>query len=147
MRLFALVAILAIGVAVSGPVHAAFNLESVSSHEIDAVKAKIKAKDYKGAIRTLTGYVDSGVVNADIFNLLGFSLRKSGDLVGAASYYQRALAMDPNHKGALEYQGELFLQTGNRAGAEANLARLRRLCPTGCEELEDLEAAIKAAKG
>lgn len=147
MRFIVLVAALAVGVMVAGPGQAAFNLESVSSHEIEAVKAKIKAKDYKGAIRTLNGYVDSGVVNADIFNLLGFSLRKSGDLAGAASYYQRALAMDPNHKGALEYQGELFLQTGNRAAAEANLARLRRLCPNGCEELEDLEEAIKASKG
>ena len=34
-----------------------------------------------------------------------------------------ALAINPKHKGALEYKGELYLTLGNLAGAEALLAR------------------------
>ena len=49
---------------------------------------------------------------ADKFNLLGFTARKSGDLETAKSYYLRALEINPKHVRALEYQGELFLQLG-----------------------------------
>jgi len=34
-------------------------------------------------------------------------------LVAAASYYNTALTIDPKHIGALEYQGELFIQLGD----------------------------------
>ncbi len=79
--------------------------------------------------------------NADALNLLAFATRNLGDLENAASYYRAALGMDPNHLGALEYQGELFLLLGDRAGAEANLARLTELCGA-CEEREELAAAL-----
>ena len=49
---------------------------------------------------------------ADKFNLLGFTARKSGDYVSAATFYEKALSLDPKHIRALEYQGELFLQLG-----------------------------------
>ncbi len=62
----------------------------------------------------------------------------------AATFYAKALDFDPNHKGALEYQGELFVELGQIDKAKANLARLVRLCPQGCEEREDLEKAIAA---
>ena len=70
---------------------------------------------------------------------MGFASRKAGALEQAATFYRAALAADPDHLGALEYQGELFLMTGDRAGAEANLARLGALCGT-CEEQADLAA-------
>ena len=57
-----------------------------------------------------------------------------------------ALDLDPDHKGALEYQGELRLEQNNLPAAEANLAKLRRLCPAGCAERDDLERAIQAYK-
>lgn len=126
--------------------HAADNPQFMSPREHALIRAKIKAEDYKGAIAELNKLVEFGIVDADVFNLLGFSLRKSGDLERARVYYDKALAMNANHLGALEYQGELFLLTGDRAAAERNLARLHALCPSGCEELEDLQAAIKAAE-
>ena len=55
--------------------------------------------------------------------------------------------MDPRHLGALEYQGELFVETGRLDQARRNLAILTALCPKGCEELEDLQEAIKAKGG
>ena len=45
---------------------------------------------------------------ADKFNLLGFTARKSGNLQAAGEYYEQALEINPKHIQALEYQGELF---------------------------------------
>ena len=84
--------------------------------------------------------------NADIQNYLGFAYRKSGKLEASGNHYAKALELDPDHKGALEYQGELFLMTGAPEKARANLARLEVLCPSGCSELTDLKAAIAAAQ-
>lgn len=124
---------------------AADNPQFMSAREAASIRAKIKAQDYAGAISELNTLVQFGIVDADVYNLMGFAQRKSGNLEQAALFYDKALGMKPDHLGALEYQGELFLMTGDRAAADRNLARLRALCPTGCEELEDLEEAIKAA--
>ena len=111
---------------------------------LTSVRAKIKAKDFKGAIAELTPLLDSHQ-HADVYNLLGYSLRKSGDVSRAATYYAKALDFDADHKGALEYQGEMFVEAGQLDKAKANLARLVKLCPSGCEERLDLEKAIAAA--
>jgi hypothetical protein len=42
----------------------------------------------------------------------------------------------------LEYQGELFLLTKKVANAKKNLAKLKSLCGTSCEEYLDLKKAI-----
>lgn len=115
---------------------------SADAPDLTAVRAKIKAHDYTGAIKDLNAMIDAGVQHADVYNLLGFSLRKSGDLKTAFTFYRKALDFNPDHKGALEYLGELYIQTGQRDKAKENLARLVKLCPSGCEEREDLEAAI-----
>ena len=85
------------------------------------------------------------VQHADVYNLMGFSLRKTGDKQGAQTFYNKALDFDPNHKGALEYQGELYVETGQIEKAKANAEQLKKLCPAGCEELADLEEAIAKA--
>ena len=110
--------------------------------DLTAVRAKIKAKDFKSAIADLNGMIDKGVQHADVYNLLGFSLRKSGDLKTAYTFYKKALDFDPEHKGALEYLGELYVQTGELAKAREHVVLLTKLCPQGCEELEDLQKAL-----
>ncbi len=86
--------------------------------------------------------------SADWNNLMGYALRKQAtpDLDGAQRHYDAALRIDPGHKGALEYAGELALMKGDLATAEARLASLVRLCPTGCEERVDLERAVARFK-
>ena len=79
---------------------------------------------------------------ADRQNLLGFTARKHGNLENAAKHYNRALEINPSHKGALEYQGELFLMLGETEKAENNLRLLKSQCWLGCSELSKLEAAI-----
>src|SRR5262249_602245 len=78
--------------------------------------------------------------HADIHNLTGFSLRKTGDYKQAYTFYQKALDFDATHKGAHEYLGELYVETGQMAKAKGELAALVKLCPSGCEELDDLQA-------
>jgi hypothetical protein len=60
-------------------------------------------------------------------------------------YYRKALEADPTHKGALEYQGELFVELGQIDLAKVNLAKLDKLCWFKCEEEEDLKEAIEHA--
>jgi Flp pilus assembly protein TadD len=118
---------------------------STSPPDLAAVRAKIKAKDFKSALADLNGMVDGGVQHADVYNLLGFSLRKTGDYPKALTFYRKALDFDPEHKGAHEYLGELYVETGQLPKAQEHLATLERLCPKGCEEREDLAKAIAAA--
>lgn len=97
---------------------------------------------YDEALTILVDLADRSPGDADVFNLLGFSYRKSGDLIRADANYKRALRLNPDHRGALAYQGELFLMGGDTAAAKANLARLAALCPAGCDERAELEKAL-----
>jgi Flp pilus assembly protein TadD len=126
---------------------AALAVDTTSSNDapdLAAVRAKIKAKDFKAALVDLNGMVDAGVQHADVYNLLGFSLRKTGDYVKSLTFYKKALDFDADHKSAHEYLGELYVETGQLPKAREHLAILHRLCPQGCEEREDLEKAIAA---
>ena len=82
---------------------------------------------------------------ADKFNLLGFTARKSGDLENANGYYLKALEINPKHVRALEYQGELFLQLGKVADAKLNLEKIQRICWLPCRAEKQLQEAIELA--
>lgn len=137
--------VLIAALALSGAALAVDTTPTTGSPDLSAPRAAIKAKDFKTAAVQLTAMVNAGVQHPDLYSLLGFSLRKSGDQKTAATYYRKALEFDPAHKGALEYQGELYVETGEITKAKANLAALEKLCPSGCEEREDLEKALAAA--
>jgi Flp pilus assembly protein TadD len=85
---------------------------------------------------------------ADIHVYLALALRQTGKPGESARHYEQALRLDPTNLGALAYQGVLKLAQGDRAGAEANLERLRTLCPRGCVERDELarEMARVAAR-
>jgi len=90
----------------------------------------IKKKKYDNAIEKLMDLVDvssSDFTKADVLNEIGFAFRKSNDLDNASKYYLLALSEDPNHLGALEYQGEMFVDLGQKDNALANLNKLRDL--------------------
>ncbi|MDE2385573.1 MAG: tetratricopeptide repeat protein [Alphaproteobacteria bacterium] len=125
------------------PALAVDNAATQDKPDLAPARAKIDANDFAGAIGLLTPLLTK-YQDPDVYNLLGFSYRKSGDQKQAATFYQKALDTDPNFKPTLEYQGEMFLMQGNMDGAKANLAKLATLCPSGCEEKDDLEKAIAA---
>ena len=104
--------------------------------------ALIKQKNFTAALNLLKQADRSYANNADINNLLGFSSRNLKQFSASAKYYKKALRINPNHLGALEYQGELFLQTKKVSAAKKNLAKLKTLCGENCEEYLDLKKAI-----
>src|SRR5215475_9709850 len=115
--------------------------------KLSAVRAQIAAKNWSGAIDELKRVNDTG--NADWNNLMGYSLRKAStpDFAGAEKFYDEALRIDPKHRGALEYSGELYLQTGDLPRAEQRLAALDKACFFPCQEYSDLKKAIAQYKG
>ncbi len=104
----------------------------------------VKAGNYNRAIELLQKVVAGDSQNANAWNYLGFSQRKLKKFDQALGAYQKALAIDPEHRGANEYLGELYLQTGNLAKAKERLKKLDDVCTFGCEEFDDLKQAIKA---
>jgi cytochrome c-type biogenesis protein CcmH/NrfG len=119
-------------------------MTSKDAPDLSSVRTKIKAKDFQAALAELKVLADTHQ-HADVYSLMGFSLRKTGDYTTALTFYKKALDFDANHKGAREYLGELYVETGQLPKAKEQLAVLEKLCPQGCEEREDLERAITAA--
>ena len=99
---------------------------------------------YAEARDMLKGITAAEPRNADAWNMLGYSSRKMGDLKAASKAYAKALQIDPGHLGALEYQGEMFVQMGDAKKAKSNLVALQGLCGN-CEELQDLQKVLTAA--
>jgi len=125
------------------PAYAVDNMSSTDAPDLTSVRAKIKAKDYTAALAELRDLAED-TQQVDVYNLLGFTLRNTGDFKTSLTYYTKALELQPDHKAAREYLGELYVETANLAKAKEQLAILAKLCPSGCEEREDLQKAISA---
>jgi len=121
---------------------------STESFESKLEKARklVDQKKWKSAISELKKLSKTNKSNADVWNLLGFAARNSGDLKNSATYYKKALSIDPKHLGALEYQGELFLKLKQVDKAKKNLELLKNYCGTSCAEYKDLDKDIKSYK-
>ena len=102
----------------------------------------INEKRYDEAIAYLDAARWAAGPHPDILTYLGFANRKLGQYDVAQGHYQAALAIAPEHRGALEYYGELKLERGNVAGAKAHLAKLEAICGFGCNEADELRRWI-----
>jgi tetratricopeptide (TPR) repeat protein len=78
--------------------------------------------------------------HTEAYNMLGFSLRKSGEYEDAIKNYKKALEINPDFPEAHEYIGEAYLSIGNRDLAWKHYTELRRL---ESEEAEELLEKIK----
>jgi cytochrome b involved in lipid metabolism len=110
--------------------------------QLEAVTKLLESKNFTQALSDLSTMDKDFPNNADINNLLGFASRNLMQYKQSASYYTKALRINPNHLGAIEYQGELFVKTKKIAAAKRNLAKLKRLCGVNCPEYLDLRKAI-----
>jgi Flp pilus assembly protein TadD len=145
--LLRILSILALAVAVQHGAIAADTPDTVATpNKLTQARAHIQAKQWVAAIDELKRVNDTG--SADWNNLMGYSLRKARtpDLEGAERYYNEALRIDPKHRGALEYSGELYLMKGDLPSAEKRLAALDKACIFGCEEYTDLKKAVERYK-
>src|SRR5262245_51257046 len=77
---------------------------------LNSARALVDAQKYDDALPALQKLDQQSPNNPDILNLIGFSLRKTGKMTEALDYYNRALAINPHHRGANEYLGELYLE-------------------------------------
>ena len=141
----------AVGMALwaSAPAWSADMTPPASVHQADpltAARQALAGQRWDDALQELRKVRAEG--SADWNNLMGYAMRKRSppDLAGAQRHYDAALRLDPDHKGALEYAGELALMKGDLATAEGHLARLVRLCAAGCEERTDLDKAVTRFK-
>ena len=95
-------------------------------------------------LKKLTKREDLGTKRADIYNLLGFSYRKHSEpnLDKAFEAYRIALDANPEHLGAHEYLGELYITLGNMNKANEMLLKLETIAGTNSMEYRKLKTAI-----
>ena len=111
-----------------------------------AARQLVEEGKYAEAIPLLEKVVAADAKNADALNYLGYSNRQLGNNEVALTHYQAALALEPRHRGANEYLGELYLTLGDLPKAEERLEVLDGACFFGCEEYTELKSAIAAYK-
>jgi tetratricopeptide (TPR) repeat protein len=114
-----------------------------SDVDLTVVMEYIDEGDFVSAIDELHDELDSDPDNPDILSLLGFSYRKIGSYEDAMEFYEWALKSEPEHKGAIEYLGELYLQIDQLDNAKKQLAILDDLCFLNCDEYKKLKSAIE----
>ncbi len=114
--------------------------------EFQKAKDQIEKKDWTGAVTTLEPYTTANPKNADGFNLLGFSYRHLKRYDEALVAYNKALTLDPKHRGAHEYIGEAYIELGQLDKAKEHLDALDKLCFFPCEEYSELKEALEDAR-
>ena len=112
--------------------------------ELAQAQKAIERKEWPEAIRLLEKVAARQGSNADVHNLLGFAERNRGNLDAAFAHYEKALQLNPKHRGAHEYVGEAYLLVGDLAKAKEHLAALDKLCRFSCEEYRDLKKSVAA---
>ena len=125
----------------SGPVSAAGGNYS-SDADLEPIIEMIEDGRYESAINRLLDELDIDPDNADILSLLGFSYRKTRQFEDALTFYEWALKVEPEHRGANEYLGELYLETNQLEKAVRQLEILDSICSFGCKEYTTLKNAI-----
>lgn len=106
----------------------------------------IKKEKYKSAInkfKKLLNKKSDNYTQADIYNYLGFTHRKLKKYDDAETYYLKALKLDSSHVGALEYIGELYLETNRIEEAKNSLQKLKSVAGESSNEYLELFTLIE----
>ena len=143
---FALIFTFSVGAAADAGGSGADSEYSHLPDDFDKAVESIEAEDYSMAIKRLENLQNSRDNDADVLNLLGFTHRKLKDFTLAEQYYKRALAIEPEHKGANEYLGQLYLETDRLEKAEERLRVLKKASFFPNRQYRKLKKAIKAYK-
>lgn len=117
-----------------------------SDFDIRPIMRMLEQEKFLDAIDELHYELDADPDNADILSLLGYSYRKTQNYEDAMTFYEWALNAKPNHRGANEYLGELYLETNRLDKAEQQLKVLSQICSSNCKEYNTLKKAIDTHK-
>ena len=118
-----------------------------ASKEYQKAENLINNKDFKSAIKVLNELMSedpNGYTKADLYNYLGFATRKlsNPNYELAEDYYLKALEINNNHVGALEYLGELYFETDRRDEALVLLDRIKTVAGDSSSEYKDLNKIL-----
>jgi tetratricopeptide (TPR) repeat protein len=118
-----------------------------ASKEYQKAENLINNKDFKSAIKILNDLISedpNGYTKADLYNYLGFASRKQSnpDYELAENYYLKALELNNNHVGALEYLGELYFETDRKDEALVLLDRIKMFAGDNSKEYKDLNKLL-----
>ena len=116
---------------------------AASDPDYAAGKAAMDKKNWTEAVKRFQQAALRAPDSADLHNYLGYSYRNLKQMDLALKYYKRSIELNPRHRGAHEYIGEAYLMLNDLPSAEKHLAALRKICLLPCEELTDLEKAVK----
>lgn len=118
--------------------------ERPGQSDFRAGKDLIKQERYGEAVASLQKAVDAQPKNPDYLTELAFALRKSGDRDSSFGLYEKALSIDSDHVGALNYLGMLYIETDRPHKAVEMLERIDDACFFTCDEYTTLKAAIES---
>lgn len=101
-----------------------------------------KTGEYQGALNVLR---QASVENDPRFlTMIGFATRHLGRIDEAMTYYDKALALNPNMTNTRQYLGEAFLQKGEPKHAREQLAEISSRCGEACDDYLSLSREIAA---
>ena len=147
ISLVATTALLALA-SVSTALHSQKPDSQIDARSLDWL-AKGKAAMAAGKLEDATDALETALAvdprNRAAFVTLGDVARKEGLNGKAIRHYRDAMLLDPNDVAAIGGEGQALLAKGAVKQAQADLAKLQKLCRTGCVESQQLAAAI--AKG
>jgi tetratricopeptide (TPR) repeat protein len=104
-------------------------------------RALAKAGEYDWALTVLAAISNQN--DPRVLNYTGYSYRKSGQIDKGITYYQKALAIDPNYVLVREYLGEGYIAAGKIDLAKAELTEIAKRCGMTCEEYQDLAEELE----
>jgi tetratricopeptide (TPR) repeat protein len=116
--------------------------------------AAFEREDWQDVLDHMSAALEARPWLDNAHNLMGFAYRKLGDYPAALEAYDKALALNPYNRGALEYLGEAYLELDRPDDAKATLERLAHACRllahggvdplAKCDEFQELSEAYEA---
>ena len=115
--------------------------------EFHRAKKLIYKKNYAKGLKILKDIENEkpfGYSKADLYNYMGFASRKQKDpdYINAEKYYLKALSLDADHIGALEYLGELYYETNRADKSKSLLEKLGEVAGKDSAEYKELSELL-----
>jgi tetratricopeptide (TPR) repeat protein len=124
--------------------NAFFSNNNLSTNvDLESILRLIDEGEFSGAIDQLHVELDNDHDNPEILSLIGLSHRRLLNYEDALIFYQSALQVEPEHPGANQHLGELFIETGQLDKAQKQLELLESLNLFASSEYAELKESIE----